>query len=39
MYDRDDEKWNGGIHRNVGGKGTPTDDHAVTKTSSVQSVR
>ena len=39
MYDRDDEKQNGGIHRNVGGKGTLTDDHAVTKTSSVQSVR
>ena len=35
MSNRDDEKWNGGVHRNVGGKGTPTDDHAVVKTSGV----
>ena len=39
MYDRDDEKRNGGIHRNVRGKGTLTDDHVVAKTSGVRSVR
>ena len=39
MYDRDDDKRNGGIHRNVRGKGTLTDDHVVAMSSSVQSVR
>ena len=39
MYDRDNEKQNGGIHRNVGGRGTLTDDHVVMKTSGVRSVR
>ena len=33
------EKQNGGIHRNVRGKGTLTGNHVVVMSSGVQSVR